>query len=308
MDEVIAAKMELGVESLQSTTAQCVAGKHLANMSDASRASVATKLNKTVKTARNKAVKDAVLGEQYTAKVLEFTVAHLKLRQSTVASMVHAWRKTKFEEEGINAVVKAGDWVQIASDYTPGICSDGGVACVTAVHCGEEQCPLIPERKIVLEVDVHYLIYGRRERGVLVSRLTVIPMPYTSAQMPLRKRVRHKHVDIVHIDSPPQRQPLEWLQYGLESRRHEKRGWLKQLLIYYELLKDTKEDLWKCVFSDDRCQQACIIAGMKAACEAMGDPFVDLCAHVAKPSSKNGGRFVSDRSESQKGIPKSYLT
>jgi hypothetical protein len=91
--------------------------------------------------------------------------------------MVHDRRKTIFEEEGINAVVKAGDWVQIESDYSPGVCSDGGVACVTAVHCGEEQCPLVPERKIVLEVDVHYLIYGRRERGVPVSRLTVIPCP-----------------------------------------------------------------------------------------------------------------------------------
>jgi hypothetical protein len=87
MDEVIAAKMELGVESLESTTAQCVAGKHLANMSDASRASVATKLNKTVKTARNKAVKDAVLDEQYTAKVLEFTVAVLILNNTKVLSL-----------------------------------------------------------------------------------------------------------------------------------------------------------------------------------------------------------------------------
>jgi hypothetical protein len=197
-------------------------------MSHASRASVATKLNKTVKTARNKAVKDAVLDEQYTAKVLEFTVAHLKQHQSTVASMVHERRKTIFEEKGLNAVVKAGDWVQIESDYSPRVCSDGGDACVTAVHCGEDQCPLVPERKIVFEVDVHYLIYGRRERGVPVSRLTVIPMPYTSAQMPLRKRVRHKHIDIEHRDSPPQRQPLEWLQYGLASRRHEKRGWLKK--------------------------------------------------------------------------------
>ncbi len=100
-------------------------------------------MNKTVKTARNKTVKDAVLDEQYTAKVLEFTVAHLKQHQSTVASMVHERRKTIFEEEGFNAVVKAGDWVQIESDYSPGVCSDGGVACVTAVHCGEDQCPLV---------------------------------------------------------------------------------------------------------------------------------------------------------------------
>ncbi len=110
--------MELGVESLDSTTAQCVAGQHLATMSDASRATVAQKLNKTVKSARNKAVKQAVLEEEYTTKVLECTVAHLKQGQSTVASMVQVRRKTLFEQEGINAVVKVGDWVQIESDYS----------------------------------------------------------------------------------------------------------------------------------------------------------------------------------------------
>ncbi len=94
-------------------------------------------------------------------------------------------------------------------------------------------------------------------------------------------------MDIVHRDAPPQRQPLEWLQYGLASRRHEKCEWLRRLLIDYELLKDTKVDLWKRVLSDYRCQQACT-AGMKAACEAIGAPFKDPRAHVAKPSSKDG--------------------
>ncbi len=64
MDEAIAAKMELGEESLDSTTAQCVTGQHLATMSDASRASVANKLYKTLKSARNKAVKQVVLEEE----------------------------------------------------------------------------------------------------------------------------------------------------------------------------------------------------------------------------------------------------
>jgi hypothetical protein len=146
--------MELGEESLDSTTAQCVAGQHLATMSDASRASVAQKLSKTVKSARNKAVKQAVLEEEYTTKVVACTVAHLKQNQSTVSTMVHVRRKTLFEE-GINAVLKVGDWVQIEPDYSPGICSDGGVACITAVHCGLDLCPLVPERCVVQEVDAH---------------------------------------------------------------------------------------------------------------------------------------------------------
>ncbi len=62
----------------------------------------------------------------------------------------------------MNAVVRVGDWVEIEPDYGPAICSDGGVACVTAVHCGLDPCPLVPERFVVQDVDVHYLIYGRK--------------------------------------------------------------------------------------------------------------------------------------------------
>jgi hypothetical protein len=307
MDDVIAAKIELGQESLDSTTAQCVAGKHLATMSEASRATVAHTLNKTVKTARNKAVKEAVLAEEYTAKVLECTVAHLQQHQATVSTMVHVRRKTLFEDEGLNAVVRVGDWVEISPDYGSGICSDGGVACVTAVNCGLDPCPLVPERCVVQDVDVHYLIYGRRERCVGVKRLTVIAMPYTQAKMPLRERIQPKSKDVLQRVMPPQRTSIEWLQFGLQSRRHEKRGWLRKLLIHHQLLKDTKEDLWKRVLSDYKCQQACI-AGMKVVCNSMGTTFIDPRAHVAKPSKKDGGRFVSDRPESQRGIPKGFLT
>jgi hypothetical protein len=121
--------------------------------------------------------------------------------------------------------------------------------------------------------------------------------------MPLRKRVRHKFKAVVDRDAPPQRTPIEWLQYGLASRRHEKRGWLRKVLIHHQLLKDTKDGLWKRVLSDYKCQQACI-AGMKVACESMGTTFKYPRAYVAQPSKKDGGRFVSDRPASQKGIPK----
>jgi hypothetical protein len=109
-------KIEIGAESLDSTTSNCVAGKLLSTMSDASRANLIVKLNKTVKTARNKAVRQGVLDEEYTEKVRVCTIAHLKTRQATVGAMVHLRRKTLFEEEGVNAIVKVGDWVQIESE------------------------------------------------------------------------------------------------------------------------------------------------------------------------------------------------
>jgi hypothetical protein len=84
MDDDIKPKTELGQESLDSTSAKCVAGQHLATMSASARASVAKKLNKTVKTARNKAVTQAVLAEEYTKKVVECTIAHLKLLSGNI--------------------------------------------------------------------------------------------------------------------------------------------------------------------------------------------------------------------------------
>ncbi len=47
---------------------------------------------------------------------------------------------------------------------------------------------------------------------------------------------------------------------------------------------------------------------MKVVCESMGTTFKDPRTHIATPSKKNEGRFVSDRPASQAGIPKGYLT
>ena len=47
---------------------------------------------------------------------------------------------------------------------------------------------------------------------------------------------------------------LEWLQYGLASRRHTKHGWLKSALIEKDLLKDDRELIWQRVIEDYRYQ------------------------------------------------------
>jgi hypothetical protein len=40
---------------------------------------------------------------------------------------------------------------------------------------------------------------------------------------------------------PPSRTPIEWLQVGLKSRTHERRGRLKDKLLEYDLLEATPE-------------------------------------------------------------------
>ncbi len=39
----------------------------------------------------------------------------------------------------------------------------------------------------------------------------------------------------------PTRSPIEWLEYGLKSRTHEKPGWLKDKLLRYGLMEATSE-------------------------------------------------------------------
>jgi hypothetical protein len=51
---------------------------------------------------------------------------------------------------------------------------------------------------------------------------------------------------------------VAWLQYGLKSRTHEKRGWLKDKLLHLNLMEGNKESLWKRILSDYKCQLAAI--------------------------------------------------
>jgi hypothetical protein len=69
----------------------------------------------------------------------------------------------------------------------------------------------------------------------------------------------------------PERTPLEWLEHGLKSRCHEKRGWLKEKLLEYELLEPNEEALWKRVILDYKCQMSAI-EGMRVA---LGAKFID---------------------------------
>jgi hypothetical protein len=95
---------------------------------------------------------------------------------------------------------------------------------------------------------VHYIVDNRKERRVLLKRCVVIPMPYKSKKVVLRTR---KVPAVVACPPPPQKSPLEWLKYGLEMKLHTKNGWLRDLLVTYNLLKpDDKNELWARVVSD----------------------------------------------------------
>ena len=100
----------------------------------------------------------------------------------------------------------------------------------------------------------------------------------------------------------PVKSNVAWLQYGLKSRTHEKRGWLKDKLLHLNLMEGNKESLWKRILSDYKCQLAAI-EDMRLT---LGQSFVDPREH----KGHNGvlGKYVSATSEAQQGIPQNMWT
>ncbi len=108
-----------------------------------------------------------------------------------------------------------GEWVEVLYEYGPGICSDGGVGTVSSIMTTEEG-------KIYCTVG--YVLDKRIETGIDSSRITVTIMPYKDTTS--TKRARHEPVVIVEEEDlsrkvvPPDRTPLQWLEYGLKSQTH----------------------------------------------------------------------------------------
>ncbi len=103
---------------------------------------------------------------------------------------------------------------------------------------------------------------------------------------------------------PPTRTQIGWLECGLQSRKHERKGWLKAELIKHKLLAETKSALWARVLSDYACTEAAR-EGME---QALGDKYKDPREHKGVQGKASSGRFVSLKKASQIGIPKNMWT
>jgi hypothetical protein len=74
-------------------------------------------------------------------------------------------------------------------------------------------------------------------------------MPYKMNKPTLRVRTNSSCVR--QPKAPSQKTSLEWLKYGLETRRHEKEGWLLQLLEEHNILPaNNKIAKWSRVMTD----------------------------------------------------------
>jgi hypothetical protein len=97
----------------------------------------------------------------------------------------------------------------------------------------------------------------------------------------------------------PDKTSLQWLESGLKSCCHEKRGWLKDKLLKRGLMEATDEALWQKVMSDYKCQ----IEGMRLA---LGSTFNDPRDH--KGNQGEGGKSVTLKKDSQADVPKNMWT
>jgi hypothetical protein len=149
-----------------------MAGRHLAGMSDEQKTEVTTKLNNNLKKQSNKTVKAAVVHVQYAERAQTMFVEPLRSARRTPQTMVHGRKKTLWEEYGVLASVKVGDWVSVIECYEIGICSDGGIGSVTAVIATAGAVVA------VTAVSVKYVLTGNSEMNISIARVMVVPMPF----------------------------------------------------------------------------------------------------------------------------------
>ena len=290
-------------DAMMETNTSCLAGKQLANMTAEQRVAVNEKLNTTLKKQINKTVKAAVIAVRFNEVAEAKFVETLRNARCSAWSMVHKARPTLWEEYGVLARVKVGDWVHVLECYKVGECSEGGIGCVTFIHNEVEELQGgIECAEGGMAVNVKYVLTNTTENAITMDRITVIPMPYkdTTSALGLRKR---KVKDVQQPETViPQKTAMEWLQWGKLSRRHETAGWLKNALVHFHLLDDNPFAVWKRVIADYKTVNA-IIEGMKLA---LGNGFVDPRDYKGKQGE--GGQFVSDKSKSQALIPKNEYT
>ncbi len=145
---------------------------------------------------------------------------HLQKQNFTAAEMIHQTPRTIWEERALLATVNVGDYVDVAYDYMPGTCSDGGIGVITAlINLHDNPALRDPDK---LYATVKYIIGGRVEHSIEMYRLTVVHMPFKDKRVMLRAQKVEKESNAV-AKLTLKHTPLEWLKLGLSSRKHEKK-------------------------------------------------------------------------------------
>jgi hypothetical protein len=136
------------------------------------------------------------------------TQQHLTKTRVSVDAMVRPIEKNEVDLT-LQPPSSVGEWVEIASDFSPGHCSEGGIGVVLSV-----------EKDFV---SVKYVLDHRVERCIVISRVTTIPMPYRGETAVLRQRKSQLPATSVQRQEEFEFRdlnPVKRLQKGLQSRLH----------------------------------------------------------------------------------------
>ncbi len=135
-------------------------------MDNSARCAVIEMAQKNHRKLENKNVKAAVLEVQYAALCREAFVKHLQVKVTPAKVMQHSRRPTLMDNQATLAKLKIGDWVFATEDMSPGLNSEAGYGCISALH--------LKEKIGDAESTVGWLMANRNERHVKVERLTVV--------------------------------------------------------------------------------------------------------------------------------------
>jgi hypothetical protein len=105
--------------------------------------------------------------------------------------------------------INVGEWVEVEHCYLVGTYSDGGVAVVTAFANGL--------------ADVRYILHGKAEAKIKLSRLTTIPMPHRGKSAKLRERLKKPLVKVAARQTKSkfaQMTPMDVLKWGFLYKRN----------------------------------------------------------------------------------------
>ena len=91
-----------------------------------------------------------------------------------------------------------------------------------------------------------------------------------------------------------------WLKYGLTSKRHATRGWLKKLLVQHNLLADGNDAIWIRVMSDYQCQ----LVAMEVMRSIQGSDYKDtrLVTEHGVFKGKEDGRYQKKKAGILTGV------
>jgi hypothetical protein len=200
-------------------------------MSDANKEAVDDEIQKTLKGKINREVKGTVLNVAHRELLELKNVEHLTKSVVDTDDMIHPLKPTMDQLLRTGHEMKVGDWVEVMCEYAPGTCSDGGVGEIMEISKDDDNKAWCT---------VSYVIDKRIETRIDQKRITVTIMPWkdTTSKKRLARELQPRDMELVaeRKYEPPNRTPIEWLQFGLKSRTHERRGWLKDKLLKFGTL------------------------------------------------------------------------